>query len=71
MSLRRASRSQVLYPGRSAGSASVLLRLTLTDRLAEGQPVGMAQSPAPTDIEALLLAVLAVLALLGVYVTVF
>jgi len=31
----------------------------------------MAQSPAPSDIEALLLVVLAVLALLGVYVTVF
>jgi hypothetical protein len=31
----------------------------------------MAQSPAPADIEALLVVVLAGLALLGVYVTVF
>ena len=47
------------------------LRLTLTDRFVERQPVFMAQSPATTDVEALLLVVLAVLALLGVYLTVF
>jgi hypothetical protein len=60
------------YPERRVASASAaVLWLTLTDRFVEGQPVFMAQSSATTDIEALLLVVLAVLALLGVYITMF